>query len=152
MHDQFLSNTYLVGDEDGGVGVVIDAGGPVAPLLEAIDAHDLTVTHILLTHHHYDHVCELPELLARHPDAAVLIHPLEREQVEQATGALEPGQPFHAGALEIAPLHTPGHTAGMVSLLVVPRVGPATSAVFLGDTLFGFPSAACAFGPGITPT
>jgi glyoxylase-like metal-dependent hydrolase (beta-lactamase superfamily II) len=137
MNDQFLSNTYLVGDKDGGTGVLIDAGGPVAPLLEAIDAHDLTVSHILLTHHHYDHVCELPELLARHPHAAVLIHQLERDQVEQATGTLEPGERLHAGDLEIALLHTPGHTAGMVSLLVVPGAGgDDPGSVFTGDTLF----------------
>ena len=130
MHDQFLSNTYLVGDEEGGVGVLIDAGGPVAPLLEAIDAHDLTLTHILLTHHHYDHVCELPELLARHPDASVLIHPLEREQVEQATGTVEPGEKLRTGGLEIEALHTPGHTAGMLSFVI------NGGDVFTGDTLF----------------
>ena len=37
MSDAWLSNTYLVADELGGHAVMIDAGGPVAPLLEAID-------------------------------------------------------------------------------------------------------------------
>src|SRR4051812_43212638 len=69
MNDQFLSNTYLVADEDGGTAVMIDAGGPVGPLLEAIDARDLTLTHVLLTHHHYDHVSELGQVTERHPDA-----------------------------------------------------------------------------------
>jgi hypothetical protein len=34
MHDQWLSNTYVVADELGGHAVMIDAGGPVAPLLQ----------------------------------------------------------------------------------------------------------------------
>ncbi len=56
MNDDFLSNAYLVGDEPGGHGVIIDSGGPPEPLLEAIEEHDLTVEHLLLTHHHGDHV------------------------------------------------------------------------------------------------
>ena len=159
MNDQFLSNTYLVGDRPGGVGVLIDAGGPVAPLLERIDEHELTVGHVLLTHHHHDHVCALDEVLGRHPDATVLIHPLEREQVQGATGTMAGGERVPAGDLEIEALHTPGHTAGMLSLLVSEREGMSAAsgraegasaasgradaasarsgrAVFTGDTLF----------------
>jgi hydroxyacylglutathione hydrolase len=130
MHPQFLSNTYLVGDEDGGAGVVIDAGGPVEPLLKAIDDHRLVVSHILLTHHHYDHVCELNTLVATTRKVPVLIHPLEREQVGQATGTIQPGDSIRAGGLSIEALHTPGHTAGMLSFVV------NGSDVFTGDTLF----------------
>ena len=97
MADQWLSNTYLVGDEPGGVGVLIDAGGPVAPLLEAVSEHDLTLSHVLLTHHHHDHVAELAAVTTRHPDAEVLIHPSERELVDGATGDLEPGDTLDIG-------------------------------------------------------
>jgi glyoxylase-like metal-dependent hydrolase (beta-lactamase superfamily II) len=130
MNEQFLSNTYLVGDEDGGVAVMIDAGGPVEPLLAAIAERELTLTHILLTHHHHDHVAELAQVLERHPQAQALIHPLERDQVAQATGQIEPRQRLVTGGLQIEPLHTPGHTAGMLSLVV------NGSQVFTGDTLF----------------
>jgi hydroxyacylglutathione hydrolase len=129
MHDQFLSNTYLVADEEGGTAVMIDAGGPVGPLLQAIDDRDLTLSHVLLTHHHFDHVCELDQVLARHPDAEVLIHPGERDQVEGATGTIEPGDTIQAGDLSIEAIHTPGHTNGMLSFLV-------NGNVFTGDTLF----------------
>src|SRR2546421_6851576 len=129
MHDRFLSNTYLVADEDGGTAVMIDAGGPVAPLLQAIDERGLSLSHVLLTHHHYDHVCELDQVLARHPDAEVLIHPGERDQVEGATGTIEPGDTVQAGGLSIEAIHTPGHTNGMLSFLV-------DGNVFTGDTLF----------------
>ena len=48
------------------------------PLFEKADEHGLNVTHILLTHHHHDHVAELGEALERWPDAKVLAHPAER--------------------------------------------------------------------------
>ncbi|HEV7461571.1 MAG TPA: MBL fold metallo-hydrolase, partial [Solirubrobacteraceae bacterium] len=129
MNEQFLSNTYVVADEDGGTAVMIDAGGPVEPLLKAIDDRGLALSHVLLTHHHYDHVCELDQVLARHPDAQVLIHPGERDQVEGATGTIEPGDTLDAGGLSIEAIHTPGHTNGMLSFVV-------DGNVFTGDTLF----------------
>src|SRR3954454_21353046 len=127
MNDQFLSNTYVVADEDGGTAVMIDAGGPVAPLLEAIDQRGLTLTHVLLTHHHYDHVCELAQVTERHPDAQVLGH--EAEEVEGKTGTVAPGDVIEAGGLRLEAVHTPGHTAGMLSFVV-------DGNVFTGDTLF----------------
>jgi glyoxylase-like metal-dependent hydrolase (beta-lactamase superfamily II) len=108
---------------------MIDAGGPVQPLLQAIEDRDLVLSHVLLTHHHFDHVCELDQVLARHPDAQVLIHPGERDQVEGATGTIEPGDTVQAGGLSIEAIHTPGHTSGMLSFLV-------DGNVFTGDTLF----------------
>src|SRR5918995_1262716 len=95
MNDRFLSNTYVVGDEDGGTAVMIDAGGPVEPLLEAIERHGLNLSHVLLTHRHYDHVCELDKVLARHPDAQVLGH--EAEVVEARTGTIAPDTEIHPG-------------------------------------------------------
>jgi hydroxyacylglutathione hydrolase len=126
MSDPWLSNTYVVADEPGGHAVMIDAGGPVEPLLDYLARGQLTLTHVLLTHHHHDHVMEL----ARHPGVPVLIHELEREQVPAATGSLAPETPITSGALEIVPLHTPGHTGGMLSLLI------DGTDVFTGDTLF----------------
>lgn len=130
MSEGWLSNTYVVGDELGGHAVMIDAGGPVAPLLEYLHRGQFTLTHVLLTHHHHDHVAELDTVRERYPDVPVLIHPLERLLVPAATGAMEPGTTIESGALTIEPLHTPGHTAGMLSLLV------DGTDVFTGDTLF----------------
>jgi hydroxyacylglutathione hydrolase len=130
MSEDWLSNTYLVADELGSHAVLIDAGGPVAPLLNVLERMRFELTHVLLTHHHHDHVAELSRVLERHPGTPVLIHPLERDLVGAATGTMEPGAVIHSGALEIEPLHTPGHTAGMLSLLV------NGTDVFTGDTLF----------------
>ena len=130
MNDDFLSNTYVVADEPGGHAVMIDAGGPVGPLLDFIARGQLTLTHVLLTHHHHDHVCELDTVLEAHPGVPVLIHELERALVPQATASMAPGVVIESGALQITPLHTPGHTAGMLSLLI------DGTDVFTGDTLF----------------
>src|SRR5581483_5130888 len=130
MSDAWLSNTYVVGDEIGGSAVMVDAGGPVAPLLEFLKRGQLTLTHVLLTHHHHDHIAELDVVKRAFPDVPVLIHPLEREQVPGATGTMQPGQTIEIGALKIQTIHTPGHTAGMLSLLF------DGTDVFTGDTLF----------------
>jgi hydroxyacylglutathione hydrolase len=173
---QFLSNTYLVSDGEGGPAFFIDAGGPVKPLIESAELRGLNPTHVLLTHHHYDHVCEVGALRDRWPELNVLISPRERELLPgasataaepaqgslQAAGTVDAGETLQFGTLEVRPLHTPGHTAGMLSFLVGDRsgIGPgvatgagrvrsrtATSAapggfsggeavVFTGDTLF----------------
>jgi len=156
MNDQFLSNTYLVADGEGGPAFFVDAGGPVQGLMEAAERLELQPTHVLLTHHHYDHVSEVGALRKRWPALEVLIHPLERELLdggtegEVATGAIEAGETLSMGTLEVRPLHTPGHTLGMLSFLVGRPSGGGRHAtttapggftggdamVFTGDTLF----------------
>ncbi len=133
MNEQFLSNTYLVCDREGGEGLILDAGGPVAPLIAAAERLGVTPTHVLLTHHHFDHVSELPALKKRWPELTVLIHPLELELVKGATGTVAANERLSIGELEIRPLHTPGHTAGMLSFLIE---HDGELAVFTGDTLF----------------
>jgi hydroxyacylglutathione hydrolase len=129
MHPDFLSNTFLVAAEPGGEAFFVDAGGPMDPLFAKAEELDLTPTHVLLTHHHYDHVSEVPKILERWPDAQVLIHPLEQELVETATGTMDAGTTVRAGGLDVQTIHIPGHTAGMLGLLV-------DGNVFTGDTLF----------------
>jgi glyoxylase-like metal-dependent hydrolase (beta-lactamase superfamily II) len=128
MARPWLSNTYLVAAAPGGEAFLVDAGGPVAPLLAKAGEHGLTLTHVLLTHHHHDHVAELGEVLERHPGVEVLAHPEER--VPGTTGDLRPDEEIEIGGLTVRPLHTPGHTAGMLALLV------DGTDVFTGDTLF----------------
>jgi hydroxyacylglutathione hydrolase len=129
MHPQFLSNTFLVAAQEGGEAFFVDAGGPMEPLFEKVAELGLTPTHVLLTHHHFDHVSEVPQILERWPDAQVLIHPLEKELVETATGTMDAGTTVRAGGLDVQTIHIPGHTAGMLGLLVEGNV-------FTGDTLF----------------
>jgi len=169
-HPKFLSNTYLVADREDGPAFFIDAGGPVEPLIAAAEVRGLTPTHVLLTHHHFDHVSEVGALRERWPDLEVLISPPERRMLEDAggeganaggiaTGTVEAGETLQLGTLEVRPLYTPGHTAGMLSFLVGNRADVESAAassrtqsrstsatpggfaggeavVFTGDTLF----------------
>jgi glyoxylase-like metal-dependent hydrolase (beta-lactamase superfamily II) len=127
MNDRWLSNTYLVAAGPGTDAFLVDAGGPLDRLFAKADEHGLDVTHILLTHHHGDHVAALGAALERWPQARVLAHPEER--VPGTTGDLRPDEELTVGALTVRALHTPGHTAGMLSLYVDDNV-------FTGDTLF----------------
>lgn len=127
MRDDFLSNTYLVAAAEGGEAFFVDAGGPVAPLIEKADELGLTPTHVLLTHRHGDHVEALGDLLERWPDLQVLAHP--DEEVMGVTGTMGADETIAAGGLSVRTIHTPGHTSGMLALLV-------EGEVFTGDTLF----------------
>lgn len=146
---QFVSNTYLVADGHGGPAFFIDAGGPVEGLIGAAERDGLTPTHLLLTHHHFDHVSEAGALRERWPDLRVLISAKERDLLDAARRAageasdawglqdvelIEAGERMSFGELEVRALHTPGHTAGMLSFLVQGPSGPG--GVFTGDTLF----------------
>ena len=129
MHPNFLSNSYLVADEPGGHGVIVDAGADPAPLLAAIEENDLTVPLLLLTHHHYDHVYESHVFKERF-DVEIRAHPLEAGRLMEVDRAIEPGELVEVGGLRIDSLHTPGHTDGMLSF----RVNDAE--IYTGDTLF----------------
>ncbi|MBE2320525.1 MBL fold metallo-hydrolase [Solirubrobacter sp. CPCC 204708] len=128
MSDGWLTNTYLVAAGPNTDAFLVDAGGPMEPLFAKASEHGLNVTHILLTHHHGDHVSALGDALERYPDAQVLAHPEER--VPGTTGDLHPGDELTIGGLNVKALHTPGHTAGMLNLLVDGKE------LFTGDTLF----------------
>lgn len=123
MSEGFLTNTYLVASTTGGPGFLVDAGGPMAPLFDAAIRESIDVTHLLLTHHHHDHVCEIETVRSRYPKIVVLAHP--DEPVEGAKRFA----PVRIGDVLVEALHTPGHTAGMLNFTV-------DGHVFTGDTLF----------------
>jgi len=129
MQDDWLSNAYLVADEDNGKAVVIDSGGPSGPLLEAVDRHGLDVELLLLTHHHWDHVAENGVWKERH-GVEIVAHPIEAELIDQVDRTIEPGETLEVGGLKIDSVLTPGHTAGMLNFIV------NGGDVFTGDTLF----------------
>ena len=118
-------NVYVL--RAGREGVLVDFGAGTA--LDRLDELGVDrVTDVLLTHHHYDHVCEVPALRDRWPGIEVLTSARERDLLSAAedsqTGdaariaTIEAGEPLTFGVLEVHPLHTPGHTGGMLSFLV----------------------------------
>ena len=140
-HPDWLSNTFIAVDAPGGSAVMIDAGGPVRPLLERLAELEATLEAVILTHHHFDHVAELAAVTRAYPDAPVLVNPVERDLITAmnieslaadaiAYENLTPGQIVTFGGLELEAIHTPGHTVGMLALLL------NGEQVFTGDTLF----------------
>ena len=129
MHPDWLSNAYLVADEPGGQAVIVDSGGPSQELLAAIERYGVAPTHLLLTHHHHDHVAENHVYKERF-GVEIVAHPLEAERLMDVDRTIEPGELLEVGRLRIDALHTPGHTAGMLAFRV------NDEEVFTGDTLF----------------
>jgi glyoxylase-like metal-dependent hydrolase (beta-lactamase superfamily II) len=107
MDPRWLSNAYLVADEEGGAAVFVDSGAPVEPLLQAARDWQVMPSHILRTHGHADHVEHEVELGL----------PVVRESLE-------------LGGLVIDAVPTPGHSEDMLAFVV------NGEAVFSGDTLF----------------
>jgi hydroxyacylglutathione hydrolase len=117
-HPQWTSNAYLVADGPGGHGVLIDGNGVTEPLLERVAADDITITHVLVTHGHGDHVVGVEETARR------LAVPLLRWP------ELGDGQVVASGDLQIHALYTPGHCRDHLSFSV------NGSEVFTADVLF----------------
>jgi glyoxylase-like metal-dependent hydrolase (beta-lactamase superfamily II)/rhodanese-related sulfurtransferase len=124
----------LVGDEGAGVTAVIDPDREVDKYLDAAAAHGLTITHIIETHLHADHVSGNTELQAR---TGVAIHIHEAAAVEFDHQALREGDALELGNVRLAVRHTPGHTPDSVSLLVTDLTRAKEPWLALtGDTLF----------------
>lgn len=124
-----LSNAYLVADRPGGHAVLIDAGAPPEPLLQAADRLRARVTHLLCTHAHIDHI-EHAAALRRRLGCLVAGHPEEPGWPWALDLELVDGCTIETGELRLSVLHVPGHTLGSVALSV------GDSALFSGDTLF----------------
>jgi hydroxyacylglutathione hydrolase len=115
---EWLSNAYLVVDEPGGSGVLIDSNGVTEPLVERIEREGTRISHLLLTHSHIDHVSGAEQLAERF-DARIVAHRDAAEQLEFAVQeTLTDGQVIEAGDLRIEAIETPGHTAGHLAFLI----------------------------------
>src|ERR687894_430541 len=98
MQPDFLSNSYLVADEPGGHGVIVDGGADPEPLLGAVEENDLTIPYLLLTHHHHDHVSE-NHVFKERLGVEILAHPLEAERLLDVDSTIEPGEALEVGEL-----------------------------------------------------
>lgn len=116
-----------------GQAALVDPAFEVDRLLAAARARGWTVTTILLTHTHEDHVAGLDEAAAA-TDAVVRCHPVEVEVARGLAARVEPvadGERVAIGQGEVVALYTPGHTPGCVCWYV-----PEPGAVITGDVLF----------------
>jgi hydroxyacylglutathione hydrolase len=114
----WLSNSYLIVDQPGGKGVLVDSNGVTDPLLERVDREGTEITHVLLTHHHWDHVVEIDKLAERF-GVPLLAHELCAAELDgKVTETWGDGDSISSGDLRIEAIHTPGHCADHLALLV----------------------------------
>jgi len=101
---------------------------------------DLTITHLLCTHHHHDHIAHNLEYKEKF-DCVISGHSLERDYYGYLDVELDDRDTLTSGDLTVQALHIPGHTVGQLAFLV------NGECVFTGDTLFrGSVGGTC--GPG----
>jgi hydroxyacylglutathione hydrolase len=115
---------------------------PASKLTAAIDAPDAAaieralqrtgwrLTHILVTHHHGDHVEGIEALKARH-GAKVVANRADAHRIPGVDLTVEPGQPFAFAERNAEIIDTPGHTVGHIAWHF-----PDEKVAFVGDTLF----------------
>ncbi|MDD6309209.1 MAG: MBL fold metallo-hydrolase [Clostridia bacterium] len=137
------ANCYVLSDSVDCV--VIDPGGAPRRIMEAVSRLGGSLSAILLTHGHFDHVGAAAALHAQ-TQAPIYIHKLDACMIESAEGslALRFGFPFDpakadkcfsdgdtisVGTMHFTVLHTPGHTAGSSCFQFY-------HSLFSGDTIF----------------
>jgi hydroxyacylglutathione hydrolase len=115
--------------------------GDAAVVQTYLDAHTLTLTGILVTHHHADHVGGVLALKARYPKASVIgpmaesIQGLDVDALDGQHYALKGLSGFSGLAeLSVRCIAVPGHTAGHVAYFI--ESIDAAPRLFCGDTLF----------------
>ncbi len=112
----WLSNAYLVVDEPGGKGVLVDSNTVTDPLAERAEREGTEITHLLLTHHHYDHVVGARKLADRF-GVPILAHELTDELIDaKVDETFTDGEVLESGGLRIEVMHTPGHCADHCAL------------------------------------
>ncbi len=116
-HPEWTSNAYLVAEGDGGHGVLVDSNGVEEPLLALIDQHDITITHVLVTHQHGDHVVDVTGLAKRF-GVKVVGSELTKQAGVPIDETFADGDVVRSGELAIEAIATPGHCPDHFALLV----------------------------------
>jgi glyoxylase-like metal-dependent hydrolase (beta-lactamase superfamily II) len=143
----FQENSYIIGDEDSGAGVVVDPGDEAARIALAVEQTDLEVGSIIVTHAHIDHVgavaaladeyacpvlmhAESEPMLMQLPTQAMMMG-LKFGKVPAVDRHISDGEVLEVGKLRLRSLYTPGHAPGHLAFYVEDE-----GVVLSGDALF----------------
>lgn len=129
---------YLLIDRSTNTAAIVDPAWDVPAIINRAKKLEISITNILLTHSHHDHINGIDELL-NHYDADV--HLLKDEAKFWGAELVKPhlhhgGDKIHLGKTEIEVLHTPGHTPGSTCYRI-------DDDLITGDTLFVFGCGRC---------
>ncbi len=135
---------YLVGDEAGGDGLVVDPAAQVEAIIDEAGKHNITIRYIVNTHGHVDHIsgnARMKELtgakiVIHEDDAAMLVSTppamlrmFGAQPSPPADITVKDGDTLSLGPVTLTVMHTPGHSPGGMCLYM-------PGYVFTGDTLF----------------
>ncbi|MFC1763223.1 hydroxyacylglutathione hydrolase [Planctomycetota bacterium] len=109
---------------------VVDPGDATC-VEKALQSCGLTLTHVLVTHHHSDHIGGLSKLKKKH--GCKVMSP-DARRVTGTDHVVQNSDTFDLGDGRVTVLATPGHTETSVCYLV--ETEGAVPCVFTGDTLF----------------
>ena len=99
------------------------------PVQAELERRGLSLTAILNTHHHWDHVGGNEALQAKHPGIRIFGYASDRGRIPGQTEFLKVGDVVKFGEIEGTILHNPGHTSGAITYVFGDQA-------FTGDTLF----------------
>ena len=125
-------NAYLVWDPATCDAALFDTGVEAVPVLACLGVDQLRLTHIFITHSHWDHVEALGAIRAAFPDAA--LHTGSKNAPAQQRN--QPGEIIRLGNLSIAHSETPGHAEDGVTYLINGWRNAAPPVAVVGDTIF----------------
>ena len=128
----YANNSYIIADRDTRKALFIDA--PIGSSKAIAVAKPYPIERIVITHRHGDHWAEIDAVkdVLRGP---VQCHDSDRAPyAKKVDGTLADGDEITIGNTSVRVMHTPGHTAGSICLLVPTTEGP--DALISGDTLF----------------
>lgn len=129
-------NSYLLGDEVSGSGMVVDPLGTVGADEYIMTAQDLglSIQHVIETHVHADHRSCAAELAGK---LGLKVSFGSRAKVSFDFVPLSDGESVSLGSVEATVMDTPGHTPESISLVVYDRQrGDEPILVMTGDSLF----------------
>jgi glyoxylase-like metal-dependent hydrolase (beta-lactamase superfamily II)/rhodanese-related sulfurtransferase len=134
VDDDLGCASYLIGDEEAGIAVIVDPAYEIERYLEQAEADGVRIVRVLETHTHADHVSGHGRLALEH-GLPVSIHPAAEPGYEFEP--IEDGQELELGAVTIRVLHTPGHRPEHCAFQVVDRDrGNEPWLTLTGDSLF----------------
>jgi hydroxyacylglutathione hydrolase len=119
---------YLLHDQSTGETACIDVP-EAGPILATLEAHGWTLSQVWLTHHHWDHIDGLPDLLKGH-HASVVGAAADAHRLPELNVSVKEGDTVKLGALEAQIFDVSGHTVGHIAFYV-----PGAKAAFTADSL-----------------
>jgi len=129
--EDFGDNYIYVVEYGPGVCIVVDPGD-ASPVESVVSQRNVELTHILTTHHHFDHIGGVKELHRKY--GSTIIGPSE---VKELDSVVQDGDLLTFGDFSMRCIATPGHTAGGVCYYMTGKQLEAP-VLFSGDTLFAY--------------